>query len=149
MKRRRVSRNVRVLLACAGLLVAAGGCQPAGEPARIAVFGTVTSESGDPVSGMISFLPEAGTEGPAATASLVDGVFQFDTNNGPVAGRYRVLVVMQSSDQKFKGAAESEAQGTPPAGPPDAEWSFSEEVSPEDVEFNFQVPDEPTAVTRG
>jgi hypothetical protein len=148
-KGRGVSRNALILLACAGLLVADGGCQPADGPARIAVFGTVTSESGDPVSGMISFLPDAGTEGPAATASLIDGVYEFDTQNGPVAGQYRVLVVMQFSDQNFKGAAELEAKGATPAGAHDAEWSFTAEVSPDDVEFDFQVPDAPTAVGRG
>src|SRR5882757_4136644 len=102
--RRSVVRNVLTLLPWAGLLFANAGCQRAGDTERIAVFGTVMSESGDPINGMISFLPDAGTSGPAATASLIDGAFAFDTTNGPVAGNYRVLIVRQVSDRKYKGA---------------------------------------------
>ena len=82
-------RNVLTLLVCAGILLAAGGCDPATGPERIAVVGSVTTESGGPVDGMISFLPESGTRGPAATASLIGGDFTFDRKTGPVAGSVR------------------------------------------------------------
>jgi len=125
-------------------------------PARIAVFGTVTSEEGEPVSGMISFLPQSGTEGPAATTSLIDGVYKFSTTNGPVAGEYRVLVVKQSADQQFKGAPTSAGDGTSLSGAPSGdqpaaseEWSFTASVSTEDVEFDFQVPDAAAAESSG
>ena len=97
---------------------------------------------------MISFLPQADTEGPAATASLIDGIYKFSTINGPVAGRYRVLIVKQSADQQFKGAPTSADGGTtatrePRTDEPSSagEWSFTADVSPADVEFDFQVPD--------
>jgi hypothetical protein len=144
VNRRIGSSSICALLSCA---LAACGCAPADGPARIAVFGTVTSDAGEPVSGMISFLPQAGTEGPAATASLIDGIYKFSTINGPVAGRYRVLVVKQSADQQFKGAPASADDGTTLTGEPrtdqpsaDEEWSFTADVSPDDVEFDFQVP---------
>jgi hypothetical protein len=126
-----------MLLFTTGLVFANAGCQRADEVARIAVFGTVTSESGEPISGTISFLPEAGTDGPAATTSLIDGAFAFDTRNGPVAGKYRVLVVEQATDRKHKGTA-NPAQD---ALASDGEWSFAAEVSLDNVEFEFEVPD--------
>jgi hypothetical protein len=142
MTRRRVPKSVLTWLACGGILWANAGCRHSDGPERIAVFGTVTSASGDPVEGTISFLPNAGTKGPAATVSLTDGTFQFDTQNGPVAGQYRVLVVVHLPDQKHKGAPERE---TPAAAQPDdrpaAEWSFAAEVAPDKVEFDFEVSD--------
>jgi hypothetical protein len=149
-------QNVLTLLLCAGLLFANAGCQPVGDTARIAVFGTVKSESGDPIDGTISFLPEAGTHGPAATASLIDGAFAFDTTNGPVAGNYRVLIVKQVADQKFKGASIPEKGARPPAAAAgddcsatDEEWSFAAEVSLDNVEFEFQVLDSAADVASG
>jgi hypothetical protein len=101
---------------------------------------------------MISFLPEAGTEGPAATASLIDGDYSFDTTNGPVAGRYRVLVVRQMPERKHKGGSESESGGGSAAAASNTsataaseEWSFHAEVSPEEHEFDFQVAEQETA----
>jgi len=147
-ERRRTLRNGAVLILCAALLLSNAGCHRADGPERIAVFGTVTSESGEPISGTISFLPEAGTAGPSATASLVDGVFAFDTRNGPVAGSYRVLVVRLAAERRHKGAREA------PVGQPAAaadeddlsaaeeEWSFSAEVSVDNAEFDFEVPDD-------
>src|SRR5262245_7866472 len=96
--------NARSWLACTMLLAASAGCQSSDGLARIPVFGTVSLEADDPVNGMISFVPADGTVGPAATASVIDGVFAFDTKNGPVAGKYRVLVVSQVTDLDFKGA---------------------------------------------
>jgi hypothetical protein len=145
VKRRRILKDVSIWLACAALVVGSG-CQRADGLARLAVFGTVTSPSDVPINGMISFLPEAGTSGPAATASLVDGVFRFDTNNGPVAGKYRVLVVKSVPDRKQKGASEA-PQGAGP--PPVEEWSFTADVSPGKIEFDFPVPDASTATKSG
>src|SRR5260370_1313054 len=140
-------RNVVTALLGAGLLFGSAGCQRAGDGGRIAALGTVTSESGDAINGMISFLPDAGTNGPAATASLIDGAFAFDTTNGPVAGNYRVLVVRQAADWKYKGASIPEKGPRPAAAAGDGrsatdeEWSFTAEVSLDNVEFEFQVPD--------
>jgi len=143
-----------MLVVLAGAVAAGSGCAPADGPVRIAVFGTVTSEAGDPVSGMISFLPQSGTEGPAATASLIDGVYKFSTENGPAAGRYRVLVVRDMANEDFKGDPVPVTDGLPAAETPrndevaaDREWSFTADVSPDDVEFDFQVPDAAASAT--
>jgi hypothetical protein len=96
---------------------------------------------------MISFLPEAGTTGPAATASLTDGFFKFDATNGPVAGKYRVLVV-EDLGEKYKGASLAEPQASAAAATTghdssaaEAEWSFDAEVSVDDFEFDFEISD--------
>lgn len=137
-----------------GIFFVIGGCQRTDGLGRIAVVGTVTTTAGDPVHGMISFLPESGTKGPAATASLVDGNFKFDRNNGPVAGKYRVLVVKQLADPKYKGAAAPDPQAPAPAATPghnqsatEEQWSFDADVSNEDFEFDFEVPDAEVAST--
>jgi hypothetical protein len=125
------------MLACAAFLAAVCSCQRDDGLARLAVFGKVSSDSGDPVNGTISFLPDAGTEGPAAIASLVDGIFAFDSTNGPVAGRYRVVIVRQLADEGYKGASALQHDGS--AAP--EEWSYPAEVSPAEIEFDFRVPE--------
>jgi hypothetical protein len=66
------------------------GCE--GQSNRLPLGGTVTDRDGEPLEGSISFLPDAGTEGPAANASVLNGEYRFDRANGPVAGKYRVIV---------------------------------------------------------
>jgi hypothetical protein len=136
-------------LACGALVASTFGCQRPDGIARIAVTGTVTSDSGEPITGTISFLPKNGTEGPAATASLIDGVFAFHRENGPVAGEYRVLVVRSAAEQKHKGSSSPAGADAAPAAaaprdddlPSDREWSFDADVSAENFEFEFEVPD--------
>ncbi len=68
------------------------GCSESG-PSRKPVFGTVSNSAANPVNGGISFLPAAGTKGPAATAAVVEGKFRFAAADGPVPGQYQVLIV--------------------------------------------------------
>ena len=136
-------------LACGALVASTFGCQHADGIGRIAVSGTVRSASGEPITGTISFLPKNGTEGPAATASLIDGVFAFHRDNGPVEGEYRVLVVRSTAEQKHKGSSSPAGADSAPAAaaprdddlPSDQEWSFDADVSAENFEFEFEVPD--------
>jgi hypothetical protein len=95
---------------------------------------------------MISFIPEGETRGPAASASLIDGNYRFDNRNGPVAGKYRVLVVEDLSDQKAK-AIESP---TPSTGQPvaPAEWSFPTDVSADKAQLDFDVATASNAATK-
>lgn len=140
--------TLRIVLVC-GAVFWSLGCQRVDDPARIAVSGTVTTESGEPIDGTISFLPKNGTEGPAATASLNEGVFSFRRENGPVAGEYRVLVVRNPADRKHKGTASAtDEKGATTAAAAaddpslsDQEWSFEASVSAEDFQFDFEVPE--------
>jgi hypothetical protein len=68
------------------------GCRRATTWSRLPVHGTVTLPGGDKISGSITFLPEKGQTGPAANATLTEGNYQFDRNNGPVAGPHTVMV---------------------------------------------------------
>jgi hypothetical protein len=137
-----------ICLVCLGSLFAHVGCQRTDEPARIAVSGIVTSPEGEPVNGTISFLPQAGTEGPAATTSLVDGVYVFDRANGPIAGEYRVLVVLTPDDRKQKSLIAPAANAPPAKTSPetrpatDHEWSFTANVAPDNTEFDFELREE-------
>jgi hypothetical protein len=67
------------------------GCGETSEP-RHAISGTVRVDSVDAVSGSISFLPVAGTMGPAAATAIVDGKYKFTVRSGPFVGEHRVVV---------------------------------------------------------
>jgi len=75
-----------------GLTVSLTGCGKGPRVFRLPVFGAVSLSSGEKPNGSITFLPDEGRSGPAATASLVDGEYRFDHDNGPTAGPHRVMV---------------------------------------------------------
>ena len=56
------------------------------------MHGTVTIANGERLSGSITFLPDKGQRGPAATTGLVEGSYKFDRSNGPSAGPHTVLM---------------------------------------------------------
>ncbi len=51
------------------------------------------------VQGSISFLPASNTVGPAATTAIVNGRYEFTSENGPYSGNYRVIVGMDLGRQ--------------------------------------------------
>jgi len=67
---------------------------------RVAVRGRVTRGGVPVAAGAISFLPEAGNTGPAATSSIVEGEYQFNLDDGPIAGPHRVLVTISGGSFK-------------------------------------------------
>jgi hypothetical protein len=59
------------------------------------------TRGGAPIAaGTISFLPEAGNTGPAATSSVVEGEYRFSFEDGPIAGPHRVLVTISGGSFK-------------------------------------------------
>ncbi len=84
----------RAGLFCVAILaaVSANGCRDAGGP-RGSVEGKVTFD-GTPVErGTISFLPTAGTVGPATYATIENGCYAVTAENrGPVPGKQRVQI---------------------------------------------------------
>jgi len=98
------------------------GCTPAVEDiGRLSVSGVVRWQgSTAPVEGTISLLPDA--SGPSAITEIVDGQYHYKNSNGPVPGKYRVVISVRKA-----------ASG---AGQPDViaskanqtEWTFSVEV---------------------
>ncbi len=56
------------------------------------ISGTVTIDGTPIESGSISFLPERGTDGPAATTTISSGKYQFTNANGPYTGGHQVMI---------------------------------------------------------
>ena len=82
-----------------GLAATVAGCGESGPP-RASIAGKVTV-GGEPLkAGRILFTPLAPTEGPATTATIVDGSYRIERTEGPVVGQNRV-VVEASPDMGF------------------------------------------------
>lgn len=116
------------------------GCG-AGEPRRVAVFGTVRRVGGAPVvQGGINFRPDKQHRGPAASTEILGGTYRFDSSNGPTAGHYQVVITTWSSPTKQPGAPDP--AGESGAAGPRTEWvrevtvpgveSFSYDITLED-----------------
>lgn len=76
------------------------GCGDDSNP-RLAVYGRVAGAEGR--SGLVSFVPQESTQGPAARATLVNGEYQFGRNDGPVPGEYNVLIQLEILQDKTSG----------------------------------------------
>lgn len=81
-------------LALGMLLVAVPGCA-SNQPERTALRGGVQFGSDMLAAGRIHFIPTGATKGPAATALIRDGFYEFDRRNGPLVGTHRVEIESQ------------------------------------------------------
>ena len=52
----------------------------------------VTCAKGEGFSGSITFVPDKGRPGPAATTGVRGGYYRFDGTNGPTAGPHKVMI---------------------------------------------------------
>ena len=68
------------------------GCGGDSGPPRFATDGTVLLDGAPLPAGVIRFIPEGATKGPAASAPIENGQFSLDASNGPVAGQHRVEI---------------------------------------------------------
>ncbi|MGV3483205.1 MAG: hypothetical protein ACO1RT_02170, partial [Planctomycetaceae bacterium] len=94
----RWSRGGSILVA----LMLLEGC--GSESPRRAVRGTVSVDQTVIARGSISFFPDRGHAGPAASTAIVDGNYRFTEINGPTAGRHRVVIGMETDPQGVKGS---------------------------------------------
>ena len=76
------------------------------------------------LKGTIALLPTGATKGPAANGLVVNGIYKFTEERGPVAGEHRVLIDVEPPRGKMVDAAEQAA----------LQWKF---------EFQITVPSEP------
>jgi len=118
----------------ATLTMALTGCSKSGVN-RLPLRGTVGFSNGATVSGTITFIPATGATGPAATATLTDGNYQFDRDTGPTAGPHQVIVRRIMSKT---AALAARTKGKAPVPPPaDAaqrmEWSLPVNLSERDT----------------
>lgn len=72
-------------------LMVVAGCGESGPP-RAPIAGSVTVGGAPLKAGRILFLPQAPTEGPAASARIVDGQYTLPDDEGPIVGSHRVEV---------------------------------------------------------
>lgn len=84
----RHSNSFRLLAASA--LVWCAGCGASTE--RIAVSGRVQVAGNALDNAAITFLPLSTTKAPAASTGVSRGRYQFTEQNGPIPGKYRVVV---------------------------------------------------------
>lgn len=75
------------------------GCQD-NAPVRQAVRGRVVVGTDDAVNGSIMFVPAPGQSGPAASASVNDGAYEFDSAAGPLPGKYRVVLTLDADESE-------------------------------------------------
>ncbi|MBI5759377.1 MAG: hypothetical protein HZA46_12735 [Planctomycetales bacterium] len=109
------------------------GCSQSSGPRRVPVRGTVklAGQLFQPTS--ISFQPTEGHSGPAANTAIVNGVYQFTTEDGPTAGPHRVLISVAPA----KGSG---GENDPPR-PKKTRWEFSVTVPEAGLTKDFQVED--------
>ncbi len=129
------------VLAVCLLLCGCGSSEP--ELSRLAVSGQVTAGADKAINGAISFLPEGGNTGPAVTTSISKGAYHFDATNGPIAGKYKVVIVPGAES---KGGRKLPAAGAPApdksTGTPTLSSGgqpLSATVSAEDTSFDFDL----------
>lgn len=113
------SRSVLYPLTCLLLAVFAGGC--GGDTSqRKALSGTVTVDGAN-AKGLLSFFPTDGNQGPAASAVVIDGAYQFTTDNGPFQGAHRVVFAMENPPAAPPVVAAEEAESGAAVEPEPAE----------------------------
>lgn len=114
-----------------GLTTLLGGCGKGKQVARQAVRGSVVLRSGENLNGSITFLPAEGRPGPAATATLIDGSYEFDRGNGPTAGPHQVIVklVIPKGAMMKKWSKKPQSKEALPETEPKMEWTLTVNVT--------------------
>jgi hypothetical protein len=78
------------ILGLAPLLI---GCRHGTTLDRLPVHGTITLPNNEKLNdASINFKPPPGHDGPTANAMVTDGIYQFDSQNGPTAGPQIVTI---------------------------------------------------------
>jgi hypothetical protein len=101
------------------------GCGESEVLVRLPIRGTITRVNGEKISGAITFIPADAHKGPAATATVKNGNYAFDSTNGPTAGPHRVFVNRAPAKDTIlasKGAKQP-AEATTATDSP-TQWTF-------------------------
>ena len=109
------------------------GCGGGDGAGRLPVGGRVVGPSQEAISGSLSFAPAPGRTGPGATASIVNGKYQFDQSDGPHAGTHEVII-----RRRMEKPLASERQS--PATAAKSEWTRTVEIPakpPYQVDFQL------------
>ena len=73
-------------------MTAAAGCGAGDSLSRVPVAGLVQVDGAPLQQGLVRFIPIGETKGPAAVASVKDGIFELPKEEGPVPGTHRVEI---------------------------------------------------------
>lgn len=68
------------------------GCRKSDGLNRVEVSGTVTFDGAPLETGSIALIPEEGTAGPSVGGPIQAGKFQLTAAEGPVAGKYKIMI---------------------------------------------------------
>lgn len=94
------------LLVCLGIV---SGCGGSDGLERLHVKGTVKVNGAPLKSGRISFLPTAGTSGPATGTLIESGQFEIPLAQGPVQGKHRIeIMAVRPTGKKIREGSGSE-----------------------------------------
>ena len=113
------------------------GCGGSSEPSRQALRGTVQIGGVEIEKGAISFLPTAGTSGPAAIGSIEGGSYRFTDETGPFPGPHKVLIDVDPPTEEPTAAIPSGPKGqlVEQAPPPSR---YRRPVAPETSKVHFE-----------
>lgn len=129
------------LLLCLFSVAGCGG-GPDG-PERFALYGTVTREGQPLANGAIKMTPVAG--GPATQTKINDGEYEFNYENGPIAGEQEVTILrFLEKPEPPEGMSLKDMDPIPETGfdspMPPGGWYFKTTVSPDqDMSVDFNV----------
>ncbi len=69
-----------------------GGCGGAEVLKRVPVSGYISIDGAPLKAGSIRFVPIENTKGPAAVATIEDGIYELLPENGPIIGKHRIEI---------------------------------------------------------
>jgi len=145
------SRALAVLV-----LAMLSGCGGVQGPERVAVNGVVTVNGAPLREGVIRFIPNGTTQGPAAAGRIVNGEYELLQQEGPIVGTHRVEIAATdyygfAIDDEAAYVAHVERKGRGKGGLPknpipekyNRKSELRVEVSPEDhaiFDFSLDAP---------
>jgi hypothetical protein len=98
MIRSRTIGKIGLEMAAAGAILLLIGCGSSDGLDHVPIHGEIQGAEGR--DGLITLIPDAGSDAPVATAPILNGAYRFDKTNGPVPGEYEAIIAL-------KGSAES------------------------------------------
>lgn len=132
--RREFDLDCWILSLCLLMALLPGGCGVGSDgPRRLPVSGHVEREGVAVEEASINFLPADGTTGPSAVTGITDGEYKFTGQNGPTAGKYRVLIQLPPPKRNRKQDAETGIRA--PASTEKTSWEFKGVEIPADGPF--------------
>jgi len=124
------------------VLFGSHGCASPNSLDRLPITGTVIPEQiAEGFEGSIIFKPKG--KGPSAATSIINGKYQFDKQNGPIAGVYQVIVNRHPKMEKLDGLQLKRDVKSPPS-----QWTFEVTVTRESLDLEPLVLNEESVVKK-